>query len=127
MQLTSWLVETIFFHFLRQQLTAASANSLFFNWNIVFNQSFIPGSGNQTFVHRKRCCFIPSFFLPVETIIEIPTSGQKYFWFYKRSFKKKQFFCVLETQFSLSFIRLVQTDIFFGRKQYSFWLELFFC
>ena len=36
-----WLVETIFLHFLRQQSTATSGSSFFFNWNIFFSQSFI--------------------------------------------------------------------------------------
>ena len=42
-----WLVEPIFFHFLRQQSTAASVNSSFFKWNIIFSQYFISASEND--------------------------------------------------------------------------------
>ena len=63
-------MEPIFFHFLRQESTAANKNSLFFNWNIFFSQSFIPASENEFFVYWKQYCFIPIFFLLVEIIIE---------------------------------------------------------
>ena len=61
-----WIVEYIFFHFLRQQSTAASGNSSFFNWIIFFRQFFIPASGNELFVFQRQYCFI----LLVEIIME---------------------------------------------------------
>ena len=70
MWLTFWLVEAIFFHFLRQQSTATSGSSLFYNWSIFFSQSFIPASTSKFFVYWKHCFFV-RFFLLVENIIEI--------------------------------------------------------
>ena len=64
-------IEPILFHFIRQQSTAASGDSSFFNWNICFSQSFIPASENEFFVYWKQYCFTLEFFLLVETIVEI--------------------------------------------------------
>ena len=60
--LASWNRFSIFFHFLRQQSTAACGNKSFFNWNIFFSQSFTLASVNEFFVYWKQYCFIPSFF-----------------------------------------------------------------
>ena len=56
-------------HFLPFPQTATSGSSFSFNWNIFFSQSFIPASGNE--ISRKQYCFIPRFFLSVETSIKI--------------------------------------------------------
>ena len=52
-----WLVETIFFHFLKQQPTAASGGSFLFNWNIFFSKSFIPASENE-FLSTENSIFL---------------------------------------------------------------------
>ena len=71
MQLILRLVEEpIFFHFLRQESTAASENCSFFNWNIFFSKSFIPASGNEFFCILETVLFYTEIFLLVEIIIE---------------------------------------------------------
>ena len=63
-------METIFFHFSRQQSTAASGSSFFFNGNI-FSQTFIPASENEFSVYWKQYFFYSKFFLLMENITEI--------------------------------------------------------
>ena len=79
-----WPVETLFFYFYRQQLTDANGSNLFFNWNIFFSQSFVSDNGNEIFVYWKQYCFIPRFFLLVETIMAIRE---------KSIFKDKPYIC----------------------------------
>ena len=74
--------ETIFFHYLRQQSTAASGPSLFFICNIFFSQSFIPWK--QVFCLLETVLFYSEFFVLVKTIID--TWG-------KSIFKDKIYFC----------------------------------
>ena len=110
-------METILFHFFRQQSTAASGSSLFFNWNIFFSQFFILASGNEFFLCWEQYCFIPSFFCYWTLLLKlgesqfsktnhILASEHKFFNF----LKWKQLFWKVETSFSISFIQLVQTD-----------------
>ena len=130
-------METIFFHFLRHQSTAASGSSFFFNWNIFFNQSFIPASEKQFFVYWKRCFFIPSFFLLMENITEIlKKSNFKYephsckwrpiFFNFSDIFKVEAVLQYSKVYFSISFIRLVQMS-FLPAERVFFWSELFCC
>ena len=63
-------METIFIHFLRQESIAVSGSSFSFNSNTFFGQ-FIPASGSEFFICWKQYFFISSFFLLMETIIEI--------------------------------------------------------
>ena len=131
-------METIFFHFLRHQSTAASGSSFFFNWNIFFSQSFIPASENEFFVYWKQCFFIPSFFLLMENNTEIwgksnfkeepysCTSTPIFFNFFRYFLKWKPCFRIIKAYFSISFIRLVQTNFlstetvfFFGQSYFA--------
>ena len=78
-------METIFFHFLRQQSAGASGSSFFFNWDIFFSQSFIPASESEFFVFRKQYFFFfPSFLLLMENVNEIWGNS---------NFKDKLHFC----------------------------------
>ena len=115
-------METIFFHFLRHQSTAAIGSSFFFNWNIFFSQSSIPASENEFFVYWKQCFFIPSFFLLMKNITEIcgksnfkdePYSCKWtpiFFNFFRYFLKRKPCFRIVKVYFSISLIRLGQTN-----------------
>ena len=68
--LTDFLASGTHSHFLRQQSTAGSENSSFFNWNIFFSQSFIPTSRKKVFCLMETVLFYSEFLLLVKTIIE---------------------------------------------------------
>ena len=106
-------------------------------------ESYFPA--NASFRLLKMCFFICRkhysflfrvFFLLMKTIDEIreslflrtnytPSSGHLFFQFFQRFLKKKQFFRIMETYFSISFIWLVQTNfllsgkVFFGRSYFA--------
>ena len=136
-----WLVETNFFHFLRQRSTAASGNSSFFNWNTFFSQSFIPAGWNEFFCLLGTVLFYSELFFLVESIFES--------WG-KSVFKDEMYSCSWTPVFSIfsevlrffkveatlaycgnafsskSFIRLMETDFLYCGNS-GFWSELFFC
>ena len=76
-------METIFSHFLRQQSTATNGISFSFNQNIL---ELMKRAFYLFFVY----CFIPRFFLQVETIIEIRGSqffkDEPYSWWWTQFF-----------------------------------------
>ena len=137
-------METIFFHFLRHQSTAASGSSFFFNWNIFFSQSSIPASENEFFVYWKQCFFIPRFFLLMKNITEIcgksnfkdePYSCKWtpiFFNFFRYFLKRKPCFRIVKVYFSISLIRLGQTNfplvetVFFVRAILLVFFSVFF-
>ena len=137
-------METIFFHFLRHQSTAASGSSFFFNWNIFFSQSSIPASENEFFFYWKQCYFIPSFFLPMKNITEIcgksnfkdePYSCKWtpiFFNFFRYFWKRKPCFRIVKAYFSISLTRLGQTNfppvetVFFVRAILLLFFSVFF-
>ena len=105
LQLIFWLIETIFFHFFREQSTVTRGSSLFFNWNIFFSQFFILASGNEFFFADSTVLFWgfscywrlllklgKSQFSKTNYIL---ASGRKYFKFFQR-------FCKVEANFSES-------------------------
>ena len=102
---------------------------------------FFPSTGsyfpaNASFRLLKMCFFICRkhysflfrvFFLLMKTIDEIreslflrtnytPSSGHLFFQFFQRFLKKKEFFRIMETYFSISFIWLVQTNFLLSGK-----------
>ena len=134
---TDFLASTNHFPpFLRQQSTAASGSSFFFNQNIFFSKSFIPASKNEFFVYWKQYCFIPRFFLVKGNITEIQGKSnfkeEPYFcqWrplsfdFSRYFLKWKPCFRIIKAYFSVSFTRLLQTN-FLPTERIFFWLELF--
>ena len=54
-------MESIFFYFLRQQSTAASGSSFFFNWNVFFSQGFISACENDPYL-LETVFFYSKFF-----------------------------------------------------------------
>ena len=54
-------MESIFFYFLRQQSTAASGSSFFFNWNVFFSQAFISACENDPYL-LETVFFYSKFF-----------------------------------------------------------------
>ena len=54
-------MESIFFYFLRQQSTAASGSSFFFNWNVFFSQAFISACENDPYL-LETVFFYSNFF-----------------------------------------------------------------
>ena len=123
MQLIIWLVNPIFFYFLRQQSTAASGNSSFFNWSLFFRQSFNPtftASGNYYWKLEG------SQFLKTKYI---PASEHQFFQIIRdfKIFKVEATFPYSGNAFfNSSFIRLVETD-FLSSGNRVFWSELLFC
>ena len=113
-------MESTFFHFLKQQSTVPSGSNFSFNWIILLSQSFILANGNVFFVCWKHHLFYSEFFLLIETINEIMKSlflgGHLFFRFCSDIFQKEATFPKVETSFSISFIRLVETDILLSRK-----------
>ena len=142
----------IFFHFLRQQSTAASGNSSFFKWTLLFSQSFIQASGNKFFLSTGNgivlfrvfsVLFYSEFFSGFysETVIEnwgkSVLKNEIYscwwtpvfsiFWEIIRFFKVEATFPYSRNAFfNKSFIRLAETDYLFSGNS-VFWSELFFC
>ena len=92
-------METIFFHFFRQQSTSASWNSLFFNWNIFFSQIFILACGKRVFCVLEVVLFCSKFFFCLWKLIlkllgrqflttnHIPASGNQFFRFFLTFFQ----------------------------------------
>ena len=75
----------------------------------VFKESFILASGSRFWINYKLCAFIWSFFLLVDTILEIRCKPIFFYFFY--SWKRKQFFRLVETDFlSNASFRRVETD-----------------
>lgn len=114
MQLIFWIVEIIFPHFLRQQATAASGSSLFFNWNIFSaNPSFQPeerkilttGNSNTLFQFFSASEYYywdwGKFSLLKRTIFLLVDTNN--FDFFKYFLEWKQLFCIMETYFNKSF------------------------
>ena len=54
-------MESIFFYFVRQQSTAASGSSFFFNWNVFFSQAFISACENVPYL-LETVFFYSKFF-----------------------------------------------------------------
>ena len=128
-------METIFFHFLRQQSTAASGSSFFFNWNIFFSQSFIPASENEFFVYWKQCFFIPRFFLLMENNTEIwgkpilktnhiPARVHQFFRFFQIFFKVEAVLPYCKSVF-FNILYPASANEFSACGNRIFWSELF--
>ena len=125
------VVETIFFHFLKQQSTVASGNS-FSSTGTYFstNPSFQPAK--MSFLSTGNIIFLfQVFFLLMENITEIwgksnfkdvPYSccwTPTFFDFFRYFLKYKPYFCIAEAYFSISFILLIQTDFLLTKTPFG--------
>ena len=108
----------VFFQILIRMEVAFWASEIVF-----FKEPFILASGNGFSINYKLCAFIRSFFLLVDTILQIRCKPILFHFFY--SWQRKQFSRLVETDFlssgkSIFLFRALLKLLKFGADNFSF-------